>query len=76
MGNGTCKISRQYSPLHFHGMCKRQCVGDFFKYAANQLQIKPGTGQPRSQIGQQRAADAAHLFVTEDTAAKQSQTDI
>ena len=56
-------------------MDEGQRVGDFLERPAYQLQIKPRAGQPRGQVGEQRAADAAHLLDVHHAAAQQSHGD-
>ena len=50
------KIAAQYCPLHFHRVDKGQSVRDFHKRAADQMDVKPHTGEPSRQIREQRAA--------------------
>ena len=54
-------------------MNEGKCVCDLSEGTADKLQIKPDTGQPCCQIGQQCAADTADLFIGQNAAAEQTE---
>ena len=76
MGRCHLVMSAEQSFFHFHCVQKRQHISDLFKYPAHQFNVEPHAGQPCGKVGQQRTANTADLFRTEDTAAQKAQRNI
>ena len=75
MGPDSAEIANEHRPLHLHRVDKGQGVGNGLERAAHQVQIEPDPGEPGGEIGQQSAADAAHLLVGKYAAAEKAQGD-
>ena len=67
---GHCggKIAGGYRLFQLDPVNKGQKPRDLLESTANQLQIKPDPLKPCGEIGQQRAADAAHLLLIQQAA--------
>ena len=75
MGPDIAVAAAEHRPLHLHRVDKGQGVGNGLERAAHQVQIEPDSGEPGGEIGQQGAADAAHLFIGKYTAKEKPQGD-
>ena len=76
MWEDACIVAGDNGALHFDGMDKGQGVGDLFKGAANEVKVEPNAREPSREVGEERAANAAHLLVVEYTSAKETERDI
>ena len=76
MGENAREVTGKHGLLQLHGVHEGQRVGDALEHAADQGEVKPYPRQPGREVGQQCAADAAHLLVGQHAAAQQAERDI
>ena len=72
MGEDLMEISSQRCSFHIDSVNERKHVGYLSEGATDQIEIKPDTGKPRGEIGQQCAADTANLLFIQYTAAQKA----
>ena len=72
MGKYLGVTARQHRPRQLHRVDEGQSMGNLLEYTAHQLQVKPDARQPRRQVGEEGAADTAHLLFVENTAEEQT----
>ena len=76
MWKDACIVAGDNGALHLDGVNKGQGVGDLFEHAAHEVKVKPNTREPSREVGEERAANAAHLLVVENASAKEPERDI
>ena len=76
MWKDACIIAGDNGALHLDGVNEGQGVGDLFEGAAHEVKVEPNAREPSREVGEERAANAAHLLVVEYASAKETQRDI
>lgn len=76
MGEAVGETAGDDGAVHLDGVDEGERVGDFFKCAADEGKVKPDAREPRGEVGEEGAADAADLLIVKDAAREEPDADI